>query len=106
MSWAEALSDFETKIAEAELNLREGQPFSESVLQPFVPPADLGPFPSELAEWATAILARNAELTQTIGDAMISLEAEMATTSKEVGAAKRYYPTAQTTVSQYFDKPV
>jgi hypothetical protein len=77
--WAAALDAFERRIAEQRDALDLGE---AGELEPFVPPARLGPLPPELEERATALLAAATDVEAELAGVLVHLGEDLAVVRK------------------------
>jgi len=96
-AWARYLAELEQRLEIAEAGLSAGV----LAVEPFAPPAGLGPLPLEFEHWAQAVLARNQALEATI-------EAELARVAGELAESRRRRTPATATPARpaYFDRAI
>jgi hypothetical protein len=78
-AWEEELDRLEADVSASERLLDERLPQDVAF---WTPPADLGPFPAELAERAVALLDRMIQLQQDVPEAMEQIRRQLGATRR------------------------
>lgn len=103
-TWSTVLDEFERRIISGRNSLAAGEPLEPFVLEPFVPPAEIGQLPLDLVDRAVSLLEQNRQLEHDLSQAMSLVSAELAKSNDSARRARSAFTESST--PRHFDGTV